>query len=167
MRLKTVVIGILGILTLWGCDYARMNDQESVKTFERKMPEMPEGVIPVQGGLHALSEMDTEALVNPLPYDQASLEQGKKAYEYFCIMCHGPRGLGNGTVGQSFYPLPTLLVDSYVQDQTDGELFYTITFGMNRMPPMYFTATENYRWAVIHHMRALASETEQQALKQQ
>ncbi len=34
----------LGIALLlfpsWGCDYARMNDQESVRTYEKKVPEM-------------------------------------------------------------------------------------------------------------------------------
>jgi hypothetical protein len=37
---------ILVILFLWGCDYARMSEQESIRTYETSVPEMPPGTIP-------------------------------------------------------------------------------------------------------------------------
>jgi hypothetical protein len=54
---------------------------------------------------------------------------GNERYGYFCVMCHGPKADGDITVGQSFYPLPANLASTYVQKQSDGELFDKIYFG--------------------------------------
>jgi mono/diheme cytochrome c family protein len=147
------------MLFCWGCDYARMNETESVKTYEAPMPEMPEGTIPIQGGLQVFRDIDVEEMKNPLPYDVGSVARGKRAFGYFCIMCHGPKGEGYGTVGQSFYPLPANLMEDFVQEQTDGDLFYTITFGYERHPPLGDTAAEIDRWAIVHFIRSLARES--------
>ena len=135
-----------------------MNEQESIRTYEKKMPEMPQGAIPVHGGLNVLRESDPEDLRNPLPHKQSSIDRGKRAYGYFCVMCHGPNGRGYGTVGQSFYPLPTNLRSADIQDQTDNEIFYSTTFGLNRMPPLGYTASKEDRWAVLHYIRSLGRE---------
>ncbi len=160
IHLKPIVLLMAIFIFFWGCDYARMSEQESIRPYETSIPEMQEGTIPIKGGLQVLREMDTEDLTNPLPFNQTSFDLGKEAYGYFCVMCHGPKGDGNGTVGQSFYPLPANLMSSDVLDQADGELFYTISFGMGRMPPLAYTATEEDRWAIIHYIRSLARVSE-------
>jgi mono/diheme cytochrome c family protein len=137
-----------------------MSDQESVRTYEASFPEMPQGAIPIQGGLQVWRERDPEDLTNPLPFDKASVKKGKGAYGYFCVMCHGPKADGNGTVGQSFYPLPANLREDYVQGQSDGEIFYTITFGYQRHPPLGDTAAERDRWAIVHYIRSLGRDPE-------
>ncbi len=148
------------VLFFWGCDYARMSEQESIRPYERSFPEMPEGTIPISGGLNIVREMDADEMTNPLPYNRISVELGQKGYDYYCVMCHGPNADGIGTVGQSFSPLPTNLKDPDVQDQPDGELFYTISFGMDRMPPLAYTVTEEDRWAIIHYLRSLVKDSE-------
>jgi hypothetical protein len=62
---------------------------------------------------------------------------------------------GNGTVGQSFSPLPANLKASAVQEQTDGDLFYKIRFGYSRHPALYSTMTDQETWAVIRYVRTL------------
>jgi hypothetical protein len=138
-----------------GCNYARMYDQESVRTYETTIPEMPEGTIPIHGGTEPLKMADAKGLRNPLPRNPDSLEQGKGAYKYFCIQCHGPLGDGNGTVGQSFAPLPANLKEKAVQRQTDGELFAKISLGYRRHPPLSSTVSAEDRWAVVHFIRGL------------
>ena len=70
---------------------------------------------------------------------RAVIDRGRKSYGYYCVQCHGPRLNGKATVGQSFYPLPTDLLDPRVQAQKDGELFFKISLGYKRQPPLYAT----------------------------
>jgi mono/diheme cytochrome c family protein len=138
-----------------GCDYGRMKEQESIRTYETSLPQMPQGTIPVGGGIETVRTSRPDALRNPLPSTPASVERGKQAYGHYCIMCHGPKGDGNGTVGQSFAPLPSNLRESPVQGQSDGELFYKISLGSGRHPSLADTVSEEERWAVIQYLRSL------------
>jgi mono/diheme cytochrome c family protein len=150
-----LVIVFFLLPALWGCDYARMNDQESVRTYKKEIPEMPSDTIPITGGLKVLSSANPKDLKNPVPYTQESVDQGKEAYSYFCVQCHGPKADGNGTVGQSFAPLPANLRDAGVQKQSDGELFVKISLGFRRHPPLASTVSEPDRWAVVNYIRSL------------
>lgn len=143
------------IQILLGCDYARMKDQESVRTYEAEPPEMPEGIIPTTGGATVLKTSKPEDLRNPLPDTPQVLEEGRLAYGYYCIMCHGQNLDGNGTVGQSFTPIPTNLRTSYVQQQNDGQLFYKISFGYRRHPPLNTTISQDDRWAILRYIRSV------------
>jgi len=145
--------------TINGCDYARMTDDEAVNTYGKKMPAMPLHTVPVDGGVEALRTADPLALVNPLAASAATTEQGHIAYGYFCTPCHGPLADGNGTVGQSFAPLPTDLRSPAVQGQGDGELFVKISLGYKRHPPLALTVAEKERWAIIRYLRSLAPAT--------
>lgn len=140
---------------LVGCDYARMRDQESIRTYEAEPPEMPAGSIPISGGAEVLKASKPADLRNPLNNDQKALDAGKIAYGYFCIHCHGQNFDGNGTVGQSFAPLPTDLKSPYVRQQSDGDLFYKISFGYKRHPPLSTTVSEQDRWAILHYIRSI------------
>ena len=138
-----------------GCDYARMKDQESVRTYEAEPPEMPAGTIPISGGSGVLKASKPEDLQNPLSHTQEVLEKGRLAYGYFCVMCHGQKFDGNGTVGQSFAPLPANLVAPYVQQQSDGQLFYRISFGYKRHPPLASSVSEEDRWVILRYIRSI------------
>jgi len=151
-----LTVGLVFLLSaIWGCDYARMNDQESVRTYKKEIPEMPPETIPITGGVQILNSANPKDLKNPFPYTQGSVDQGKEAYFYFCVHCHGPKADGNGTVGQSFAPLPTNLTDLAVQKQGDGELFSKISLGSGRHPPLASTVSEPDRWAVVNYIRSL------------
>ncbi len=141
-----------------GCDYARMKDQESVRTYESQMPEGVEGTIPVGGGIAVLKSEDPAKVRNPLPSTPEVIERGRTAYGYFCVMCHGPKLDGNGTVGQSFSPLPADLISPYVQQQNDGTLFYRISLGYKRHPPLASTVAVEDRWAVMAYIRSVRRE---------
>jgi cytochrome c len=157
-RLFLCVILLLPFQLLPGCDYARMKDQESVRTYEAEPPEMPVQSIPVSGGVAQLRNADPQKMKNPLPATDEVIARGKTNYGYFCVMCHGPKGDGRGTVGQSFFPLPTDLRSAYVRNQSDGLLFYRISLGFKRHPPLYRTVSSEDRWAILHYLRSLREE---------
>jgi mono/diheme cytochrome c family protein len=132
-----------------------MKEQESIRPYETSLPPMPQGTIPVGGGIETIRTSGPDALQNPLPPSPASAERGKKAYGHYCIMCHGPKADGNGTVGQSFAPFLSNLSESPVQGQSDGQLFCKISLGSGRHPPLADTLSEEDRWAIIHYLRSL------------
>jgi mono/diheme cytochrome c family protein len=137
------------------CNYSRMNDQESVRTYEKKMPDSPPGTIPISGGVEVLSRTEPKDLKNPVSPTVPAISQGKAAYFNYCVHCHGPRADGNGTVGQSFAPLPSNLTDPQVLDQSDGELFSKISLGFGRHPALASTVSETDRWSIISYLRSL------------
>jgi len=149
---------ILLSASIWSCDYARMYDQESVRTYKKEMPPMDERTIPVQGGFQVLLTTDPKTLHSPVPPAERSLEDGRQAYGYFCMQCHGPNGDGWGTVGQSFFPLPTDLKSHKVQSQTDGQLYARIRLGYKRHPQLYTTVAETDTWAIVNYIKSFASE---------
>ncbi|MCX5909114.1 MAG: c-type cytochrome [Deltaproteobacteria bacterium] len=146
---------ILPLQLSQGCNYGRMNEQEYFRTYETAIPEMPDGTVPIRGGLEILKKTDPKTLKNPIPYREESIIQGKQAYLYFCVQCHGPQADGRGTVGQSFAPLPSNLSGVAVQEQSDGELFYKISLGFNRHPALASTVVVDDLWAVVVYIRSL------------
>lgn len=165
---SSLVVGLLAFflffLSILVSNYTgRMRDDEAVNTYQISFPVMPKGTIPQGGGLETLRKSNPKQLINPWPMTPAISAQGRQSYLYYCLPCHGPGLDGKATVGQSFYPLPTYLLDPKVQAQTDGELFYKISLGNKRQPPLYATVAAEDRWAVIHYLRALAKATKLQA----
>jgi hypothetical protein len=154
-------MGILVILLfsasiLYNNYYGHMRNDEALNTFQNLWPIMPKGTIPVSGGIEVLRKSDPKQWINPWPLTSAVVERGRKSYGYYCIQCHGPRLDGRATVGQSFYPLPADLLGLEIQGRKDGELFYGISLGQKRQPPLYATVAEEDRWAIIHYLRFLA-----------
>jgi mono/diheme cytochrome c family protein len=154
-RIVAIALAI-PMLLLWGCDYGHMMDDEAIQTYERTLPQMPKKTIPVDGGVQVLREANPLDLQNPLPQTVQVVERGRERYGFYCIQCHGTNADGFGTVGQSFAPLPANLADKIVQSQTDGEIFYKISLGYNRHPPLYYTVTPDDRWAIVRYIRSLA-----------
>jgi len=158
LSLGVLAFGFLWFSIFYSNYYGRMMNDEAVNTFQTSLPLMPRGTIPIDGGIETLRRSDPKTLNNPLPMTPAVLEQGRKSYTYYCIQCHGPRLDGRATVGQSFFPLPDNLLDPKVQSQSDGELFYRISLGYKRQPPLYATVSVSDRWAILRYLRALAEE---------
>jgi len=139
--------------------YERMKDQESFRPYEAKMPGVVPGAVPTENGKFVGEEKYKSApmgsLENPLPAGPDAIARGEVAYAYFCIQCHGSKYNGDGTVGQSFAPLPTDLRSGYVQQMSDDELFRSISYGMMRHPPMWYTVSVEDRWSLIRWIQSL------------
>jgi len=129
-----VGIGVVVFLFAIGGNYGRMNADEARHLYRSALPENACRSIPVTGGLERVRRIPPDELELTLQTTAAVVEQGKKAYEYYCVHCHGPGGNGKGTVGQSFAPLPTDLKSVYVQGQTDGAIFQQDQPGLQETP---------------------------------
>ena len=148
-----IVLSCIALLA--GCNYRRMIDQASVRTYKKAMPEMDERTVPVRDGFQALETADLNTLKNPVPLTEESIKRGKQAYGYYCAHCHGVGADGMGTVGQSFSPLPADLRAEDVQSQTDGALYGKIRLGYMRHPRLFSTISEGDTWAVVEFIRTL------------
>ena len=139
-----------------------MKDQPSVKTQESQV-ELPAESVPSDGGeLDGPADLPElvrarlsagERLSGPLPADDADEDRGPLMYETYCQVCHGAAGAGDGSVGQKYNPQPMDLTLPYVQNQPDGQLFYTITHGGVVMPSYRFAMSKEDRWRIVRYLR--------------
>ncbi len=93
---------------------------------------------------------------NPLPVNAALLQRGRDRFDIYCAACHGRLGDGNGITKKIGVMVAVAnLHDKRIVEQTDGEIFNTITHGkstMGAVGPLLPTAD---RWAVVAYLRAL------------
>ena len=150
--------GTLGALP-WNDD---MKDQASVKTQETKV-ELPAESVPADGGeLDGPADLAElvrarlragEQLSNPLGAEDADDARAAEMYDIYCRVCHGVAGAGDGSVGLKYNPQPMDLTLPYVQQQSDGQLYYTITHGGVIMPSYRFAMSKDDRWRIVQYLR--------------
>ncbi len=118
---------------------------------------IPRDMMPLHYGASATEAVRAgDELFNPFgPENQADLARGQLVYQTFCQLCHGPGGKGDGPVVNRGYPPPPSLLLDRVRNMKDGQIYHTITFGLNNMPP-YATQIERVdRWQAIAYVRKL------------
>jgi mono/diheme cytochrome c family protein len=156
---------LLGQASLgWGYPWDQdMVDQPSAKPQKSPAPMAPDS-IPIVGG-ETLPAPTTEqgmdeakdaaaAIPNPVPATTESLARGAYFYEMNCLVCHGKQGQGGGPVGLKFVTKsPRDLQENYIQDQADGQLFFTLTRGRGLMPFYRDALSVAERWDVINYIR--------------
>jgi len=138
--------------------YGRMRETPGVRPHEEPLLVLEAGIVPVFGGDAVYRATPAALLALPAGLDAAgTIARGKVVYFTFCAQCHGPQLDGNGTVGQSFQPLPTDLRSAVVQNKPAAELFQSISYGIpgGRQPPLDTTITVDDRWGVVAFVKSL------------
>ena len=138
--------------------YGRMRETPAVRPYEEPLLKMEAGLVPVNGGEAVYRTTAGIDLISPLKMrDAAVIARGKAVYLTFCAQCHGYNYDGNGTVGQSFQPLPADLRSAKVQSTVEGELFKTISYGVpgGRQPALETTIAIEDRWHVVAFVKSL------------
>lgn len=160
--LIVATIGLVawGVLTLYdeNLKVGRMWETPAVKPHEHPLPIMAAHTVPFGGG-EANYRLADPATLQP-DSDITTLDAiaaGKVGYRRYCIQCHGKYHDGNGTVGQSFAPLPGDLRSAKVQSLSAGELFYEISYGIpgGRQPALATTIGVEERWKIAGYVRNL------------
>ncbi len=162
-----IVIGIVGYVAyeaLMYYDnhfrYGRMRETPAVRPHEDPLLNMEAGIVPFSGGEAIYRATAAANLISPLNISQPSvITRGKSVYLTFCAQCHGYNYDGQGTVGQSFQPLPADLRSSQVQSKLDGELFKSVSYGIpgGRQPALHTTIQVADRWHVIAFVKSLGN----------
>lgn len=98
----------------------------------------------------------------PLPVTAALMERGRERYNIYCAVCHGLAGDGRGPVAiraleraEPGWVAPRSLHVDAVRQQPVGQLFQTITRGINTMPSYAAQLSPEDRWAVVLYIQAL------------
>lgn len=95
---------------------------------------------------------------NPVPADTVSLTRGQILYERHCALCHGNKGLGDGSITQFWKPemkRPTNLTEPRIVQGADGSIYLTIAQGYGTMPPLNENLDVRERWDVVNYVKAL------------
>ena len=168
--MKRIAIPVLLILVVLTAAYAaitlydenlkigRMWETPAVRPHEEKLLIMEPGTVPFNGGEAVFRDVKGEDLTSPFQHnDPEVIESGKSLYFVYCAQCHGKYFDGNGTVGQSFNPLPTDLRDKKILALPEGVLFKSISYGIpgGRQPPLATTIDVSYRWHIIAFLKSL------------
>jgi len=98
----------------------------------------------------------------PYAVDNTVLELGKKKFEIYCAICHGPAADGNGIMkkrsandgDEAIAAIADLQGASY-RAYPNGQLFDVITHGAKTMLSYGDKLNPEERWAVVAYLRAL------------
>lgn len=98
---------------------------------------------------------NADKIVNPLKNNVSATKSGKALFNTYCVVCHGPKGRGDGMAGASLTPKPANLTTAEMQSQTDGAIHWKIMTGRAPMPSYKDVIPEKNIWEMINYLRTL------------
>ena len=94
---------------------------------------------------------------NPVKPTPESIALGKKYYGYDCAMCHGATGDGKGEVAvDEKLKIGDFTDPATLKDKTDGELYYILKNGHDKMPAEPIRLKQDELWNLVNYVRSLA-----------
>lgn len=147
-----MMAAVLTVTALCASCGPRMREQISIQPYRQAMPTAPRGAVPIQGRLESL------AAKRPVSSRQRPelLDDGRIFYGYYCKMCHGAKGDGNGPVGESFVPKPADLTSPTIRGLTDDALYRRMLHGVGHDPVMSQTVLLEHRRPIVLYVRSLS-----------
>jgi mono/diheme cytochrome c family protein len=95
---------------------------------------------------------------NPLHADGDTIAEGKEAFSYYCVACHGMDGQNTGVpfARRMSPPIPSL-ASGAVQKYTDGQLKWVIDYGISPsgMPASRGILNDDEIWSIVVYLRHL------------
>ncbi len=116
---------------------------------------VPRGFLPYHYGT-TLQEAERAGreLTNPFPTSTEVLARGKKVYETFCLVCHGPEGKGDGPLIPKF-PNPPSFTSKAIREYPEGRIYHVITRGFGLMASYASQIRPEDRWKVVRYVQTL------------
>jgi len=99
-----------------------------------------------------------QGMVNPTdPTSPASLARGEELYMRWCVVCHGPDGVGANAYIAGLHPvLPAYNISAeLVSGYSDAYLYAMIRVGRGLMPEYGSRIAHFDRWHVVNYVRQL------------
>ncbi|HNP49219.1 MAG TPA: cytochrome c, partial [Bacteroidia bacterium] len=94
-------------------------------------------------------------LKNPLEKTVAHMDEGKRLYQNYCLICHGEKGQGDGPVVQRNGPKPPAYNSELLKNLPEGKMFHTTQFGKNMMGSHASQLTASQRWMIIMYVQTM------------
>jgi mono/diheme cytochrome c family protein len=97
---------------------------------------------------------------NPLAgLDKATMVEAQRLYLVNCAICHGPKLDGNGPLykgGDGPFPAKpaTLVGDVKYENMPEGQMYYSVTYGKNKMGSYASQLDTRQRWMVITYIKS-------------
>ncbi len=154
--------GVYAVITLYDSNLkiGRMNQTPVIRPHEEPLLIMDKQTITFHESEALVKEkLKNTFIVTGKGSEQAMLAKGEKEYQSFCSHCHGNNLDGLGTVGQSFFPLPTDLTGENAIQLSDKELFTVISYGSKNTPALASSMSVESRYAVIRYIRSIQKST--------
>ena len=104
---------------------------------------------------------DYQGKRNPLAASPGNLKQGAQLYQRNCAGCHGPKGYGDGEMGELLTPRPANLAARMQSGEmvADDYLYWTIAGNSvnvgTAMPAFDGALRQEDIWSIILHLRRL------------
>lgn len=149
--------------------FTDMHDQVAIRPFEGPLDSAgnkqflmhfvpPDGSVPTTGREDSLDlyTSDLRSVKNPVARSAASVARGRRIFDTYCIVCHGPAGAGDGMVSGRFMGLVPALTTDQAKGRSDGYLYAIIRHGRGSMP-RYGDKIRDHddRWNVVNYVRTL------------
>jgi len=113
--------------------------------YKKYYPDTPEGY-----------EAAGAELKNPVELNEQSLARGKAVYEIYCVVCHGEKGDGQGSIVQTGAFPPVNPYSTLLKDKAEGKMFHSITYGRNLMGSYSPLVSVEDRWKTIYYIQKLS-----------
>jgi mono/diheme cytochrome c family protein len=99
------------------------------------------------------------AVKNPLILTKVDLEEGKRLFNIYCAVCHGPKLDGNGPLYKDgtgpYVAAPANLASGAKASYTEGRLFHVMTYGYNVMGSYASQLDKSQRWKIAAYIRSV------------
>lgn len=108
---------------------------------------------------YVLSKQIANPIIN---LDSAQSVEAERLYLVNCGICHGSKLDGNGPLykgGEGPFPAKpaTLVGDAKYEAMPAGQMFYSVTYGKNKMGSYASQLDTRQRWMVIHYIKSKQS----------
>ena len=91
-------------------------------------------------------------LKNPFRATSETIDEGKALYQVYCLVCHGERGFGDGSISGKI-PLPPSYRSERLLEFLPGRMFHVITLGAGKMPSYAAQLGVDDRWRIVTYVR--------------
>jgi len=160
-RRSALLFGLLVGLVCLPAGLARNLRPQEQKPQEEKKPEQkpPEEKGKPAGESKTGSKIPAEesARANPVKPEADSVAQGKRMFSSQCAMCHGATGDGKGDLAEDMkLKMKDYTDPDALKDFSDGDLFYILTNGKDKMPDEGDRLSPTQKWNLINYIRSFA-----------